>query len=118
MSTHAADARIAGPEDPSGEPVTIVALDDHFADSDVPTFIKLDIEGSEAGALLGASRLITAGRPTMAISAYHYPSDLWAIPLLLAHLAPTSRILLRHYTREVDDTVCYAIPQAPSDRGS
>ena len=47
MSTHAADARIAGPEDPSGEPVTIVALDDHFADRDVPTFIKLDIEGSE-----------------------------------------------------------------------
>jgi hypothetical protein len=46
----------------------------------------------------------------LAISAYHYPSDLWAIPLLLARIAPGARLYLRHYTREFDDTVCYSVP--------
>ena len=35
--------------------------------------------------------------------------DLWRIPLLLEQLMPGSRLYLRHYTREVDDTVCYAV---------
>ena len=48
--------------------------------------------------------------PTLAVSAYHFPADLWAIPLLIKRLMPHSDLYLRHYSREVDDTVCYAIP--------
>jgi FkbM family methyltransferase len=110
LSTHGADARLLHGDEAGGDEVPVVGLDEYFEDRRPPTLIKMDIEGAEADALRGAERLITAGRPKLAISAYHYPMDLWRIPLLLDRLMPGSRLFLRHYTREVDDTVCYAIP--------
>jgi FkbM family methyltransferase len=110
LSTHSADARLLRADETGGEEVPVVGLDEYFEQRRPPTLIKMDIEGAEAEALRGASHLIEAARPTLAISAYHYPTDLWRIPLLLDQLMPDSRLFLRHYTREVDDTVCYAIP--------
>ncbi|MBA2719621.1 MAG: FkbM family methyltransferase [Chloroflexi bacterium] len=110
LSTHGADARFLGAEESGGDEVPVVGLDEYFAKRRPPTLIKMDIEGAEADALHGAARIIAAVRPKLAISAYHYPTDLWRIPLLLQRLMPDSRLYLRHYTREVDDTVCYAIP--------
>lgn len=72
----------------------------------------MDIEGAETEALLGAAGLLGNTSPKLAISAYHFPTDLWTIPLLMDRLTPGSRLYLRHYTREVDDTVCYAIPSS------
>jgi hypothetical protein len=71
----------------------------------------MDIEGSERAALEGARRLMGQHHPKLAVSAYHFPRDLWEIPLLLARLCPASHLYLRHYTREIDDTVCYALPR-------
>ena len=52
-----------------------------------PTLIKLDIEGSEAGALKGGITTIKRDRPVLAVCLYHHPSDLWEIPTYLkAHL--------------------------------
>jgi FkbM family methyltransferase len=110
LSTHGADARLLRGDESGGEEVPVVGLDEYFEERRPPTLIKMDIEGAEADALFGAARLIAAGRPKLAISAYHVPTDLWRIPLLLEKLLPDSPIYLRHYTREVDDTVCYAIP--------
>jgi FkbM family methyltransferase len=110
LSTHGADARLLRGDETGGEEVPVVALDEYFEERRPPSLIKMDIEGAEADALFGASGIISAGRPKLAISAYHYPTDLWRIPLLLDQLMPGSRLFLRHYTREVDDTVCYAIP--------
>jgi FkbM family methyltransferase len=110
LSTHGADARLLRGDETGGEEVPVVGLDDYFEERRPPTLIKMDIEGAEAEALHGASHLIHASRPTLAISAYHYPTDLWRIPLLVDQLMPGSRLFLRHYTREVDDTVCYALP--------
>jgi FkbM family methyltransferase len=110
LSTHGADARLLRGDETGGDEVPVVSLDEYFEERRPPTLIKMDIEGAEADALHGAERLISAGRPKLAISAYHYPTDLWRIPLLLDQLLPGSRLFLRHYTREVDDTVCYAIP--------
>jgi FkbM family methyltransferase len=103
------DSRLLGPEEPGGETVELVSLDDYFEHRRPPSLVKLDIEGFEAKALEGARSLISRVRPVLAVSAYHFPKDLWTIPLLIARLAPDSRLFLRHYTREVDDTVCYAI---------
>ena len=90
-------------------PVDVVSLDDYFHDKQPPTIIKMDIEGCERQALAGARRLIDRHSPCLAISVYHHPHDLWQIPLLMHDMLPTARIYLRHYTREIVDTVCYAV---------
>jgi FkbM family methyltransferase len=110
LSTQGADSRFLEAEESGGDSVPVVSLDDYFASRAAPTLIKMDIEGAETSALQGAVGLLGSVSPLMAVSAYHFPTDLWRIPLLLQAYLPSSRILLRHYTREVDDTVCYAIP--------
>jgi FkbM family methyltransferase len=90
----------------------VLDLDSFFIGRSPPTFIKMDIEGGERQAIAGASELIQRHRPTLAVSAYHHPRDLWEIPLLIAERTPLAGLFLRHYTREVDDTVCYSIPVA------
>ena len=62
--------------------IQCISLDDvipNFA----PTLIKMDIEGAEYEALLGARNIIFKYRPGLAISLYHRPGDLWQIPLLI-----------------------------------
>lgn len=109
MSTQGADSRMLDRDELGGELVPVVSLDDYFQNRPPPTFIKMDIEGAEADALRGAVGLLADHSPKLAISAYHFPTDLWTIPLLMDRLMPGCRLYLRHYTREVDDTVCYAI---------
>jgi FkbM family methyltransferase len=110
LSTEGLDSRLLGDDEPGGLNVPIVSLDDYFEGRQQPTLIKMDIEGGEAEALLGAARLLQHSSPLLAISVYHYPTDLWTLPLLIHRLMPDSRLYLRHYSREVDDTVCYAVP--------
>ena len=108
--TAGADSRVLADTEAGGERVPVVSLDDYFGGRVPPSLIKMDIEGAESEALLGAAGLLREVTPTLAVSAYHYPADLWAIPLLIERLMPHSDLYLRHYSREVDDTVCYAIP--------
>lgn len=108
LSTHGLDARLLADDEPGGDTVPTVRLDDHL--SEPPTFLKLDVEGWEKQALLGAASLLSRGRTTVAASVYHYPTDLWTIPLMLKRLVPDSRLFLRHYSHEVHDTVVYAVP--------
>ena len=78
-----------------------------------PTFIKMDIEGAELGALDGARSLIRHSQPLLAICVYHTPADLWRIPLKIHELAPKHSLYLRPHVEDGWDLVCYAIP---SDR--
>ena len=110
LSTRGADSRVLGDDEPGGESIPVVSLDEYFEGRRAPSLIKMDIEGAEADALLGAAGLLAEAAPTLAVSAYHFPTDLWAIPLLITRLMPLSRLYLRHYGREIDDTVCYATP--------
>lgn len=110
LSTNGPDSRLVSAHEAGGADVPVVSLDEYFRGSAPPTLIKMDIEGAEASALEGAAGLIQGSAPVLAISAYHFPTDLWNIPLLIHRLAPGSSLFLRHYTREVDDTVCYAVP--------
>lgn len=74
-----------------------------------PTFIKMDIEGAEIDALLGAKRIIKSNKPICAISNYHKSNHLWDIPFLLKKLVPKYRIYFRHHTNTYADTICYAV---------
>jgi FkbM family methyltransferase len=71
-------------------------------------FIKLDVEGSEVDALLGAQRSISIFQPKMAISVYHKPDDLFEIPLLISKIFPFySKITLDHYSIQMGESVLY-----------
>lgn len=87
----------------------VVAIDDFFASKRV-SFIKMDIEGAERRALIGAKRIIQKQHPRMAVCVYHKFDDLWEIPLYLKSLVPEYRIMIRHHAKfHVSETVCYAV---------
>lgn len=75
-----------------------------------PTYIKMDIEGSEIDALEGAQNTITQNLPVLAICSYHHQDHLWRIPKLIHSYADEYRFFLRPHLLEVWDLVCYAIP--------
>jgi FkbM family methyltransferase len=85
---------------------------DAVLESSTPTYVKMDIEGAEVDALIGARELISTNRPVLAISAYHLQDHLWSIPLLVNSLVDRYRYHYRRYTRQPDDDlVLYAIPE-------
>ena len=83
-------------------------MDDHLQGEAV-SFIKMDIEGAERGALRGAEQLIRRYRPDLAICVYHSISDLFEIPLYIHSIVPEYRLYLRHHTPVFCETVCYAV---------
>jgi FkbM family methyltransferase len=76
---------------------------------DEVTFIKMDIEGSEYKALLGAKDTIAKYKPKLAICVYHKPEDIWQIPLLIHEINPDYTYWLRHYSYLQSETVLYAL---------
>jgi FkbM family methyltransferase len=88
--------------------IQVLKIDDallHFK----PTFIHMDIEGSEIEALKGSKNSILKYKPDMAICVYHTPPHLWDIPLLINSLNPNYELYLRNYTGYIAETVLYAI---------
>jgi FkbM family methyltransferase len=79
--------------------------------NDMPTFIKMDIEGVELSALEGARQSITKHRPTLAICVYHRPSDFWMVPRAVLSMSPDYLVYLRHYTESIYETVMYFVPR-------
>ena len=75
-----------------------------------PTYIKMDIEGAEPQALMGATNLLRRHHPILAICTYHRSEHLWQIPNLIHSLAPEYNLFLRRYAEECWEGVCYAIP--------
>lgn len=110
QATGSMAAKLLSEEEAGEDIIEVVGLDEYFKGKPVPTFVKMDIEGAEMPALQGAAELISRHRPKLAISAYHHASDLWEIPALIHRLNSHYRLFFRHYTREIADTVCYAIP--------
>ena len=89
--------------------IQVTSLDQFFADlPDQPTLIKLDIEGAEKEALLGAEHMIKRA-PKLAICAYHKPEDIYTLPQLLADYDVGYQFTLRHYSDNLLDTVLYAV---------
>ena len=89
--------------------VDCVAIDEVLTDS-LPTFVKMDIEGAEAAALAGSRRVISSGRPLLALAAYHKQADLWELPQLVQDMVSGYRMYLRPHAGEAFDTVLYAMP--------
>lgn len=77
------------------------------------TYIKMDIEGAEYQALMGAADVIQRDMPTLMISVYHKQDDLIKIPLLIKSLNYRYKLYLRHYrSMSIQETVLYAVNDA------
>lgn len=73
-------------------------------------FIKMDIEGSEYDALMGAKNVIQKWHPLLAICVYHKEDDFYVIPNLIKTLYSEYKIYFRQYELSDEETVCYAVP--------
>lgn len=80
-------------------------------------YVKYDVEGAEWEALAGTEGLIRAARPTLAVSVYHRPDDLWQLPLHLRALDPGYRLHLRTQGEDGMDVICYAVPETVTGDG-
>lgn len=69
---------------------------DAIAANHPPTFIKMDVEGSEKETLLGGVDTLKNLKPKLIMSAYHKNSDYFELINLLHSINPNYRIYLRH----------------------
>lgn len=104
-------------KDPSGSKVcddsecVVQGLDiDTMVGSDKVTFIKMDIEGSELNALIGARKTIEKYHPRLAVCVYHKPMDLADLGNYILDIYPDYKLYLRHYSADMQEMVLYAIP--------
>lgn len=88
--------------------IDVVSLDETIYDKK-PTFIKMDIEGSEQEALKGCRRIIEDFHPKMAVCVYHRPDDLYEIPTLIKEIHTEYRLYMRQYSNSKFETVLYAL---------
>jgi FkbM family methyltransferase len=72
--------------------VDCVTLDEILVDCK-PTYLKMDIEGSELEALEGAQSTIKKNHPILAISAYHRQDHLWRVPSIINSYSDQYRLL-------------------------
>ncbi|MDF9843776.1 MULTISPECIES: FkbM family methyltransferase [unclassified Paenibacillus] len=75
-----------------------------------PTFIKMDVEGSELAALRGGQETIKRHRPILAVCLYHKGEDLYEIPLYLRDQLTDYHFFVRKYSQHPFELVLYAIP--------
>lgn len=90
-------------DDNGTELIKIVSLDSVIVGE--VDWIKMDIEGFEQEALLGATRLIETHKPALAISLYHKPTDIITLPLYLSQYY--SKLYIRQHGRYGFDLVLY-----------
>ncbi len=82
---------------------------DNICKKDKVTFIKMDIEGAEKEALLGAIKTIKRDKPRLAICIYHNKKDLCEIPFFIHDNFPWYKLYIRHHRDNVYETVLYCI---------
>lgn len=95
----------------SGEQrVETTTIDALVAAGELPRvdFIKLDIEGAEPAALVGATDTLCRFTPRMALAAYHRFDDMWALMRQIDALDLGYRFALAHFTPHHEETVLYA----------
>jgi len=90
--------------------INTVSLDEFLPDVDI-SFIKLDVEGAEIEAILGAKKIIQTYHPKLAISVYHKTNDLFEIPYLIHTICPSYKMYIRHLNDSFMGTVLFAVPE-------
>ncbi|MEI6679670.1 MAG: FkbM family methyltransferase [Mariniphaga sp.] len=88
--------------------IQCLSLDETLLDVKIG-YIKMDIEGAEIDALLGAQNTIKKYKPTLAISLYHKPEHLFTIPLLIKSWNLGYKFYIRSHGNNLLETVLYCV---------
>ncbi len=88
--------------------VPVIRMDD-MEECKKATFIKLDVEGSEYNALLGAQNIIRSNKPKLAVCIYHSDEDMLRLIELVHELVPEYRLFVRQHSNSIGETVLYAV---------
>lgn len=73
--------------------------------------LKMDIEGADSAALIQALPYIIRHTPTLALSVYHQPEDLWQMALSVEQAYPGKYLwYLRQEGHWGLETICYGVP--------
>jgi FkbM family methyltransferase len=77
--------------------IEITTIDNFVLENKIENInlIKMDIEGEETNALLGAEKTILKYKPILAISIYHNPQDFFEIKPWLKKLVPEYRFIIK-----------------------
>jgi FkbM family methyltransferase len=108
-SFNAAGGSASAISEHGSDQITLTKIDDEITEK--VTFIKMDLEGWETKALLGAKQHILQDHPKMAIAVYHSASDFWSIPQLVLGIRDDYDVYLRHYTQGWVESIMYFIPK-------
>lgn len=104
-------SRVSSDRIPNASGESITTTIDHFVDERKVRridFIKMDIEGAELNALMGAIETIREHRPKLAICLYHRIEDFGEIPRFINELDLGYKFYLGHYTIHKEETVLFA----------
>lgn len=106
---------VAGSDWTDGEAVLsvpVTSLDEFFREKPVeewPTLIKMDIEGAEKEALLGATEVIRRKKPRLIICAYHKPEDIYELPQTILKIRDDYQLSLWQIGESFWDVILYAV---------
>ena len=67
-----------------------------IAKKNMPSFIKMDVEGAELSAVLGGKEVI-ALKPKLHIAAYHRSEDIFTLPIKIKELCPDYKVFMRKH---------------------
>ncbi|MBR2868738.1 MAG: FkbM family methyltransferase [Clostridia bacterium] len=82
--------------DSKGKEIETVTVDELCEGKDV-TYIKMDVEGAEKDAILGAAKTLAEKKPKLNIALYHKFTDIFELPLLIKSINPDYKIFLRRH---------------------
>jgi FkbM family methyltransferase len=88
-----------------------VSIDDFISKNRVQKvdFIKMDIEGAEVSALIGATQTIKKFKPKLAISLYHSYQDFDTIPKMIKEMSSEYKFYFSHCTIHAEESVLFAV---------
>jgi FkbM family methyltransferase len=79
------------------EKIEITTIDNFVLENKIKNIdlIKMDIEGEETNALMGAKKTISEHKPILTISIYHTPEDFFEIKPWLEELVPEYKFIIK-----------------------
>lgn len=80
----------------SGERIAASSLDNILGGKEA-TLVKMDLEGGEMAAIIGARNTISANKPKLQIACYHRTEDYFDLPLKVAEIRDDYRLYMRHF---------------------
>ena len=74
------------------------------------SYIKIDVEGAEENALMGAQKTIADFKPKLNIALYHRNEDIFSLPLMVNKMNKKYKLYMRHHPYIPDwDTNLYCV---------